>query len=143
MGGCRFRRSGPRTRSSASRTVVLPVLLSPISIPCFGNSNVACFTPLKFSIHIRVARTIFLHTRCCFRQCRRDPVASEAATLRRTVAVGIAADGPPAAADVASPTHLRRYRQWDRGFRPGVVPATLLLQPHLTAPRGHLQGVEV
>src|ERR1700722_6337195 len=70
--------------------------------------------------------------------------SSEAATLRcRTVAVGIAADGPPAAADVASPAHLRRCRQGDPGFCPGVVLAPLILQPHLTAPSGHLQGVEV
>jgi hypothetical protein len=34
--------------------------------------------------------------------------SSEAATPRRTVAVGITADGPPAAADVASPARLRR-----------------------------------
>jgi hypothetical protein len=58
-------------------------------------------------------------------------------------AVGIAADGPPAANDVASPTHPRIFRQRDRGFRPGVVLAALLLQPNLTDSRLQLQGVEV
>ena len=53
--------------------------------------------------------------------------SSEAATLRCTVAVGVAADGPPAAADVASITHPRRRRQRDRGLYPGVVLGALVL----------------
>jgi hypothetical protein len=69
--------------------------------------------------------------------------SSEAATRpRRTGAVGIAADGPPAATDVPSTVSLW-CRQRGRRFYPGAVLATLLLQPHLTAPRGQLQGVEV
>src|ERR1700692_4677522 len=59
--------------------------------------------------------------------------SSEAATPSRTVAVGIAADGPPAATDVPSAVSLW-CRQGGRRFCPGVVLATLLLQPHLTAP---------
>jgi hypothetical protein len=66
--------------------------------------------------------------------------SSEVGTPRRTVAVGIAADGPPAAANIAT-TILGGRRQ--RGVSPGEVLATLLLQLHLTAPRRHLQSMKV
>ena len=68
--------------------------------------------------------------------------SSEAPTPRRTVAIGIAADGPPAAADVPAAVSLE-CRQRGRRFWPGVVLATLPLQAHLTAPRRRLQGVDV
>ena len=50
MGGWRFRRSGPSTRSRASSSVVLPVLLSPIKTPCFGSKIFASRIPRKFAI---------------------------------------------------------------------------------------------
>jgi hypothetical protein len=77
--------------------------------------------------------------------------SSEAATPCRTVEVGIAADGPPAATNVASPCQLRSCRQRDPVFGYAVVLTIchaiiltiLLLQLHLTAPRRRLEGTEV
>jgi hypothetical protein len=51
----------------------------------------------------------------------------EAAIPRRTVAVGVASDGPPAATDVASSTLLRVRYQRHRGFYLGEVLVTLRL----------------
>jgi len=51
----------------------------------------------------------------------------EAAIPRRTVAVGVASDGPPAATDVASSTLLRVRYQRHRGFHLGEVLVTLRL----------------
>src|SRR5271166_7182577 len=53
--------------------------------------------------------------------------SSEAVTPRRTVAVGVASDGPPAATDVASSTLLRGRCQQHWGFYPGEVLVTLRL----------------
>ena len=59
--------------------------------------------------------------------------SSEAATPRRAVAVGVAADGPPATTNVSSTVSLWR-RQRRRRFDPRVVLATLASERALLVP---------
>ena len=116
--------------SSLLLSSLLPSLLSSVLLPLLSSILLPSLLlpPLLLPIILTsLARLLVdrLRTRAPFDRSRGARTwTTYRSVVRRSdppppVAVGIAADGPPAATDVASPIHLRRYRRWGRRFCPG------------------------